>query len=247
MYRDLNRSPVVPFGFMWRLGTHKTWWSIYLSLFRLLLWWTLILLASSWWKDESLGAVKKCCCATIVRFTTPTVGDFFFLNDSLQTLIGILVAGTQLACTVSQSAQRENIKGSCAYLRFPLFPWWDVTCESPSFWDFIIGLESNLKEAAWLVGLVYYLWEFWVIFPLVFCHFSRGSLTLLLSHFCSGNSNFSLGPWQTWLGAKCSFKVIISKYHSWDVFVCWWRAEGLVVYVCIWHFLLVWIFYAGES
>lgn len=60
---------------------------------------------------------------------------------------------------------------------------------------FMIGFESNLKEAAWFVGVVYYLCEFGVFFfALVFCHFLRGSLTLLISHFCSGNSNFSLGP-----------------------------------------------------
>lgn len=62
------------------------------------------------------------------------------------------------------------------------------------FETFIIGLETNLKEAAGFVGLVYYSWEFWVLFALVFGHFLRGSLTLLLSHFCSGNSNSCLGP-----------------------------------------------------
>lgn len=37
---------------------------------------------------------------------------------------------------------------------------------------FMIGFESNLKEAAWFVGVVYYLCEFgFFFFALVFCHF----------------------------------------------------------------------------
>lgn len=150
----------------------------------------LILLVSSWWRDESLAAVKKCCCAAIVGFTIPTVRGFFFLMTVCKfSLASWMQEPSWLSLLANLPTERIFWSG-CVLIWgsfHPLDGMWLVTVLA--FETFIIDFESNLKEAAWFVGLVYYFWEFGVLFALVFCHFSRGSLTLLLSCLCSGNSN----------------------------------------------------------